>query len=231
VAVATRLYRKAIDSYLAGEFQLPQREMEEIEVVFNREFTQGLISGESDIVSPEKPMNRGALLGTIENGRIVLKRPVALGDGVGIWQRETVSGAIIQQIEKGDQKVEQAAAGERVDLKIGAREGAKIYLTSSPRIKIEPDFKLSRAPLRSAPRKGVQAVLPHVNKLKAPPLLRFLAKAYSLAEAREIAKAGADLVFYDIFAADFPESGEWQERTTLGAYLPRILTDLELSRS
>jgi collagenase-like PrtC family protease len=231
VAVATRLYRKAIDSYLGGEFQIPQKEMEEIEVVFNREFTQGLISGENDIVSAEKPMNRGALLGTIENRELLLKRPVSVGDGVGIWQRDNVTGAIVQDISKEGEKIEHAAAGERVDLNLGARDGARIYLTSSPNIKIAPDFKLNRAPLSVSARKAVQAFLPRVNKLKAPPVQRFLARAYSLAEAREIAKSEADIVFYDIFAADFPEAGTWQERTLLGACLPRILTDFELSRA
>ena len=62
VAVATRLYRKAIDSFLAGEFQLPQKELEEIEIVFNREFTEGFICGEKELTSPEKPMNRRCAL-------------------------------------------------------------------------------------------------------------------------------------------------------------------------
>jgi putative protease len=113
VAVATRLYRKAIDSFLAGDFELPRKEMEEIEIVFNREFTEGLISGEKDIISPEKPMNRGASLGVIENGEIVLKRPVSVGDGLGIWSKDNVTGAIIQEISRDGQKVEAAEAGKK----------------------------------------------------------------------------------------------------------------------
>ena len=70
VAVATRLYRKAIDSYLNGDFVLPTREMEEMEVVFNREFTEGLIFAEEHLTSPQKPMNRGAFLGEVRSGEI-----------------------------------------------------------------------------------------------------------------------------------------------------------------
>jgi hypothetical protein len=231
VAVATRLYRKAIDSFLAGDFQIPQREIEEIEVVFNREFTEGLICGEKDVLSPEKPMNRGAFLGLIEAGEILLKRPVSVGDGLGIWNKDNITGAIVQEIICTGQKVESAIAGEKVNLGIGARDGSRIYLTSSPRIKIEPDFKLNRLPVKIQPRKYLQAFLPRIIKEKAPPLQRFMARAYSLAEAHEIAKSGADIVFYDIFAPDFPEVGQWQEQTSLGAYLPRILNDLELSRA
>ena len=74
-------------------------------------------------------------------------------------------------------------------------------------------------------------ILPRIIKQKAPLLQRFMAKAYSLAEAREIVKSEADIVFYDIFAPDFPGPGEWQESTTLGAYLPRIMNDMELSQA
>lgn len=230
VAVATRLYRKAIDSYLAGEFQLPQKEMEEIEVVFNREFTEGLIAGDTSIISPLKPMNRGAFLGTIENGEIVLKRPVAVGDGLGIWNQDNITGAVVQQILKEGQTVVSASAGDRVKLGIGAKDGVQVYLTSSPSIKIAPDFAFKRTPIKTNSRRQVRAILPKLIKQKAPLLQRFMARAYSLTEARDIAKAEADIVFYDIIAADFPDPDQWQERTTLGAYLPRIMNDADLSR-
>jgi hypothetical protein len=230
VAVATRLYRKAIDSYLAGDFKLPQTEMEEIEVVFNREFTEGLLTGEQGVISSEKPMNRGAYLGMIENAEIVLKRGVSEGDGLGIWNKDNVTGATIQEITLNGIKTTAAKAGEKVNLGIGAKDGSRIYLTSSTGIKIKPDFVLKRLPLPAAPRKPVQTVLPKIVKQKAPLLQRFMARAYSIAEAKEIVESEADIVFYDIFAPDFPEPGEWKERTILGAYIPRILTDMELSR-
>lgn len=231
VAVATRLYRKAIDSFLSGDFQVPQKELEEIEVVFSREFTEGLICGKSDLISDEKPLNRGAPLGTIENGEITLQRPVAAGDGVGIWNRDNITGALVQNIIRDGHQIKIASSGERVNLGIGARDGSRIYLTSSPRIKIEPDFKIpKRGQMKVSPRRPAQLILPRIVKNKAPLLQRFLAKAYSLAEAKEIAKSEADIVFYDILSPDFPDAGEWQERTVLGAYIPRIINDMELSR-
>ena len=231
VAVATRLYRKAIDSFLAGDFQLPQKEMEEIEVVFNREFTEGFITGETSLLSPDKPMNRGAYLGVIENGEITLQRNVAVGDGLGIWNMDNITGAIVQEIILDGNKVPAASIGDRVNLGIGAKAGVRVYLTSSPRIKITSDYQVKRTPLKINPRSSLRVVLPKVTKQKAPLLQRFMARAYSLGEAHEIAKSEADIVFYDIFAPDFPEPGQWQERTVLGAYLPRILNDAELSRA
>jgi len=227
VAVATRLYRKAIDSYLAGHFTVPEKEMAEMEVVFSREFTEGFIFGERNLISPERPMNRGAYLGTIENGEIVLQRSVEDGSGVGIWGEKGVTGGVIHRISINGHDINVAKAGERVKLDIGAKDGSRIYVTSSPSIKIQPDFKIERAPIVMPKRKPVGAVLPEITPVKAPPL-KMMAKAYSLREAKETSEAGADIVFYDIFSPDFPEGSNWKGRATLGAYLPRIMNDEEL---
>ncbi len=230
VAVATRLYRKAIDSYLAGRFEIPQKELAEIEVVFNREFTEGFLGGDSRPISPEKPMNRGAFLGTVEDGKIIVRRPVAVGDGIGIWEGGGVRGAIIREIMKDGKKVDSAETGDKVDLGIRVKNGTKIYLTSSPRISLKPDFPISRTAITTPERKTPRLKLPEIT-LRAAPALKFLVKAYSLAEAKESAQADADIVFYHVFAPDFPERHEWREKSLLGAYLPRIMTDAELSQS
>ncbi|MFH0809293.1 MAG: hypothetical protein V2A77_02295, partial [Pseudomonadota bacterium] len=58
-----------------------------------------------------------------------------------------------------------------------------------------------------------------------------LVKAYSLEEARESARCGADTVFYNIFATDFPVAEKWGEKASLGAFLPRIMDEAELGRA
>jgi len=231
VAAATRLYRKAIDSYMAGDFKLPEKEMEDIEVVFNREFTEGLTFDDRKILSPEKPNNRGASLGVIEKGEITLQRDVHKGDGVGIWNKSNITGGKVMDITRNGIKIDSAAKGETVHLGLGAKDGARIYLTSTSSIHVKPDFTITRPPLKTELRQQVRANLPRVEKQKAPLLQRFLSRAYSLEEAREIAESGADIVFYDIFAEDFPEISRWNERTAIGAYIPRILTDQELNNA
>lgn len=228
VAVATRLYRKAIDSFLAGKFQLPQKEMDEIEVVFNREFTEGFLSGKKDFISPEKPMNRGSFLGIIEGDHIVLRRPLAAGDGVGIWWKDNVSGAVIRELFSNGKRVNSAATCEKVKLGIEAGNGAKVYLTSSTGISIEPDFTIQRPPLILPKRKAVKVTLPEIPPQKAP-AQKLMVKAYSLAEARESSQAGADIVFYNIFSQDFPKREQWHEHSLLGTYLPRIMSDEDLN--
>jgi collagenase-like PrtC family protease len=229
VAISTRLYRKAIDSFLSGEFKLPKKEVEEIEVVFNREFTEGFIGVDQEIISAEKPMNRGAYLGIIENGEIQLNRSVSVGDGLGIWNQNSVTGAIVQEIKINNLKSDKGNSGETANLSIGAKDGSRIYVTSSKNIHIEPDFVLKRAPISVPPRRQVQVTLPKIIKQRAPLLQRFMARAYSLDEARDITRSEADIVFYDIFAPDFPENGQWKERTAMGAFIPRILNDAELN--
>ncbi len=250
VAVATRLYRKAIDSFLSGRFSVPEKEMSEIEVVFNREFTEGFMFGETDLVSPEKPMNRGALLGVIEGGEILLRRPLLIGDGVGIWGEKSVRGDIIREMFLSGRKVNSAAAGERVNPGIRAADGSKVYLTSSARIGIKPDFTVQRAPIVLSHRglqRGMAATFatqgnqrygragllfanrqPTVQRWGSAPGL--LVKVYSTEEGRQSLRAGADFVFYDIFAPDFPGPNGPQD-FSFGAYLPRILNDKQLSRA
>ncbi len=228
VAVATRLYRKAIDSFLAGKFDVPQKEMAEIEVVFNREFTEGFTVGETNLISPEKPTNRGAFLGVLKEGEVIVSRPIAEGDGVGVWWQGNISGAVIKELSVGSQRVSSVVAGEKVNLGIDAADGSRVYLTSSTRISLQPDFTITRTPINLPKRKKPEVVLPKITPQKAPNL-KLLAKVYSVKEAREASQAGADIVFYNIFSPDFPQKEDWQERAQLGAYLPRIVNDLELA--
>jgi collagenase-like PrtC family protease len=228
VAVATRMYRKAIDSHLEGNFVLPLKEIEEMEVVFNREFTEGLIFGAAYLTSPEKPMNRGSFLGEIRNGEVVIRRMVAVGDGVGIWNQGNVTGTIIKEISVHGRSVPSAATGETVSLGFTTNDGAQVYLTSSPRIKIKTDFKVKRLPIELPERAKIRVALPKIQSRKSKKI-RLLVKTYSMPEAVESARAGADIVFLDIFHNEFPDKKDWHEEALLGAYIPRIVNDSKLA--
>lgn len=233
VAVATRLYRKAIDSALAGKFEIPARELSEIEVVFNRRFTKGFTVGDTEILSTEKPMNRGALLGTVRDGEIALARAVSIGDGVGVWSDDLVAGAIVKEILVLGSPVNSAKAGDTARLLLDGlslKDGNTVYLTSSKQISLKPDFTVKRQPISTARRQPVRVSLPPVVPRRGT-ALKLLARVYSLSEAMETSLAGADIVFYDIFARDFPSKGKWPGAAVLGAYLPRIMTDAELTET
>jgi len=228
VAVATRLYRKAIDSFLNGNPGVPQQEMADMEVVFSREFTSGFIGEDTDFISPEKPMNRGAYLGTARNGRIVVQREVSTGDGIGIWQDGEVTGAIIKTLSVNGKPVSAACEGETIDPGLEIKDGSKIYLTSSPHIPIQPGVLMSRYPIKTPVRDKVRPLLPAITAQKSN-IFTLLVKTYSLAEARLSAQAGANIVFLNIFSPDFPEKTDWEEEAGLGAYLPRIMNETELA--
>ena len=225
-AVATRLYRKAIDSCLRGKFALPEKELNQIEVVFNREFTEGFCGSEKEMISGEKPMNRGAFLGEIKDGKLILQRPVRLGDGIGVWQDGAVSGSVIKKLTVNGKEVRFAGSGDGVELNMPVRDGANVYLTSSSIIKIEPDFQLKRTPISDKKRPKITTRLP-VSRANRIGDFKLMVKAYSLREAVESAEAGADIIFLDIFSHEFPAL-EWKQKGKRGAYVPRILDDGEL---
>lgn len=227
VAVATRLYRKAIDSHLNGSFTLPLKEMAEMEVVFNREFTEGLIFNDSRLISPEKPMNRGAFLGEVCHGVVVIQRSVAVGDGVGIWSKDNITGNIVKSLLVNGRQVASASVGETVDLGIKTGEGARVYLTSSPRIQLQPEHAIKRLPVALPARKKVKVTLPSFESHTSPGA-GFLVKTYSVSEAVASSRAGADIVFLNIFNSEFPDYRDWHENTVLGAFLPRILNDAQI---
>jgi collagenase-like PrtC family protease len=228
VAVATRLYRKAIDAYLESKYALLRQEMADMEVVFSREFTEGFTAGRTDLTSPEKPMNRGAFLGEVKNGQVVVQRSVAAGDGIGIWQGDNITGNIIKTLTANGKQAATAVAGDTVDFGIELTEGTRVYLTSSRNIKIEPDFKIEQGPLEKQIRQPAKYTLPAIIP-SSHRSLELLVKTYSLSEARQSAQAGANTVFLNIFSPEFPLRKDWHEPAKLGAYLPRIMDEGQLN--
>lgn len=218
-ALATRVYRRAVDSYYAGEFQVPEQELKELALEFNREFTMGYLVEEREIIAPEVPGNRGLFLGVMEADSVLtLHEPLAVGDGVGIWSEDRVAGTVIRGMERAGRMVSSARAGERIKLFIPAKEGDRIYKTSAkertryPPVPPRPKIEL---PDRVRPR----VVIPRPrSETPEPGKLELLAKVYSRADAEAAAKAGATSVFYSIFADDFPGS-------PASPYIPRMLTD------
>ena len=125
--------------------------------------------------------------------------------GLGIWSNGEISGNIIKQMSVNGLSVMSAAAGENVSLALNMADGSRVYLTSSPRIRIEPDPTIVRPPVKLPERKKVRVVLPEVKPRKSAQT-RLLVKTYSLSEAIETARAGADIVFLDIFDPEFPDA-------------------------
>lgn len=218
-ALATRVYRLAVDSYYEGEFCVPEREFKELALEFNRDFTEGYLFDAADIIAPETPRNRGLFLGVIgEDRRITLHEPLVVGDGIGIWTKTGIDGAVIKGIELDGKPVSRADTGDTVRLSIRAAAGDTIYKTSST----EP---LHLAPLLPNPgiatpaRVKRRVALPELNPRESNGQ-ELLVKVYTRSDAEAALQAGATRVFYSIFADDFSEC-------TALPYIPRILADDE----
>ncbi|MGC9443741.1 MAG: U32 family peptidase [Candidatus Methanospirareceae archaeon] len=219
-ALATRVYRLAIDSCYNGEFRVPERELKELALEFNRDFTEGYLFDAADIIAPETPRNRGLFLGVLaEDKTITLHEPLVVGDGVGIWTKAGIDGAVIKELELDGTSVSRAYTGDTVRLSIRAAAGDTLYKTSSA----EP---LHFAPLRqrnpafATPAREKQRVaLPALTPLESDSQ-ELLVKVYARSDAAAALEAGATRAFYSIFADDF------SERLAL-PYIPRILADDE----
>ena len=86
VATIVKNYRKALDS---GSQSLDEKDKEDIEQIFNREFTKGSMLGSfgRDFVSIDRPDNRGVLLGKVFRADkykvyVELEKDISIGDGI-----------------------------------------------------------------------------------------------------------------------------------------------------
>ena len=109
VAIATEVYRKAIDRYYAGDFHVTPDERARLLRVFNREFTEGFHWDDAPkwkFTNVESAGNRGTPLGhVVESGegwvRVRLDGELRVGDGIEVvhtpdsWDRE-VRGRVLE---------------------------------------------------------------------------------------------------------------------------------------
>ncbi|NQE46546.1 hypothetical protein C5S31_11045 [ANME-1 cluster archaeon GoMg2] len=216
-ALATRVYRLSVDSFYAGNFCLPEQELKELALEFNREFTEGYMFGAQEMISSESPKNRGVFLGVIAAGTTLkLGECLSVGDGVGIWTKDGIDGAVIKRIEKGGKSVAYADTGDTIKLFIRVEEGDRIYKTSSKK-------KTQYAPVKPKPkiimpRRSRQRVLIPTLENTESAGMELLAKVYSKEDVKGALNAGASSVFYSVFTPDFQESNALP-------YIPRILSD------
>jgi len=213
-ALATRVYRLAVDSYYDSNFRVPEKELK---AAVEYAHDNGVK------VYNTLPKNRGIFIGIIgEDTTITLYEPLSVGDGVGIWTKAGIDGALIKQIEKDGTPISTANTGETVKLFIRVAAGDRIYKTSSKQ-------KTRYAPLKSKPRIATPArtkrevTIPEFDTVESSDI-EILAKVYSKEDAQDALNAGAATVFYSVFAHDFSESHA-------APYLPRILSDSDAAEA
>lgn len=139
VAVVVDCYRRAIDSYLAGNYQVSDTDKDNIRQIFNRDFTTAYLENRPgrNMMSDRRPNNRGVLIGRVtELGRgrakIKLEKELHLGDGLEFWVTTGGRvGTVIEEMLLKGQAITEAQAGEIVELIVpkGVRLNDRVFRT------------------------------------------------------------------------------------------------------
>jgi len=225
VATVARIYRKYIDAHYAGTFSIDDKDIYDLMLAFNREFTTGF-GFNDNVVDSRKPMNRGIFLGTFKEGKLKLRTDLKRGDGVGIWTDDKVTGYTVNKILKDGTKVEEAFAGDTVEIDLkGARNGDPVYKTSSLDVQFELGDEIQ--PIKAEVRKS-KIILPQFNPIENKSSIKIFAKAYNKKSAQAADRAKADVVYYDVLKEDCEEIKSLLKHTKFFVYTPRILSDKQL---
>lgn len=141
VAIVVDAYRRAMDSYLAGDYSVPVEDFANIEQIFNRDFTTAYMVNRPgrEMMSDRRPNNRGVLVGRVlkldkQRNKAVIKldKELHLGDGLEFWV--TVGGrvgtTVTEMLSKGE-SVSSAASGEQVTIDVpkGVRLNDRVFRT------------------------------------------------------------------------------------------------------
>ncbi|MGN1049936.1 MAG: peptidase U32 family protein, partial [Selenomonadaceae bacterium] len=106
VAIVVDSYRRAIDSYYAGRFEVEAKTSSRLAQIFNRDFTTAFMEKKQgrNMMSDKRPNNRGLMLGRVlffdkESHRAILKlsAPLAEGDQVDFWVK--VGGRVTANVK------------------------------------------------------------------------------------------------------------------------------------
>jgi len=114
VYMVTKLYRKAIDSYIKDKkVSIDKEELENLKTIFNRQYTKGFLFNEANdkITNSYRPNHLGVEIGTVinnKNGFIDIKLTDKLNINDGIRFLDNDYGFIVTQMFKNKKRVNNA---------------------------------------------------------------------------------------------------------------------------
>jgi putative protease len=141
VAVVVDAYRRAMDSYKAGHYEVPQKDLDNIEQIFNRDFTTAYLEKHQGrlMMSDRRPNNRGVLIGRVQklnqdHTKAVVKLEKALhtGDGLEFWVKVGGRvGTVVNTMRVNGRVVETAESGTlaEIDVPRGVRLNDRVFRT------------------------------------------------------------------------------------------------------
>lgn len=141
VAVVVDAYRRTMDSYLDGDFHVSETDNQNIEQIFNRDFTTAYLERRpgKEMMSHRRPNNRGILVGRVAKiyagqglADIKVEKELHLGDGLEFWVTTGGRvGSIIESMEVGNESVTVAHLGQLAKIAIpkGVRFNDRVFRT------------------------------------------------------------------------------------------------------
>ena len=141
VAVVVDVYRRAMDSYKAGRYEVHQKDLDNIEQIFNRDFTTAYLEKHQGrlMMSDRRPNNRGVLIGRVQKlnndhtkAVIKLDKTLHIGDGLEFWIKVGGRvGTVVNALRVNGRNVETAEAGTlaEIDVPRGVRLNDRVFRT------------------------------------------------------------------------------------------------------
>ncbi|MHB1420665.1 MAG: DUF3656 domain-containing U32 family peptidase [Bacillota bacterium] len=143
VATVIRVYRQALDRYLASseEYAVGEDELRDLYQIFNREFTPGYFLGNpgAAMMSHGRPNNRGLYLGRVIRNEpqkklacLRLEEELGTGDGIDYWITQGGHrGMVVHNILKDGETIERGYPGDEVWLETGfpVKVGDRVFKT------------------------------------------------------------------------------------------------------
>ena len=168
VGYVTSLYRKAIDAHMEGEDYHPSgKEMNDLKVLFNRNFSNDLLYGRKDLFGQKTPNNLGIETGDTlyqKNGLLYMKLSRDLNQFDGIRINEF--GCIVNKLYVNGKLVNHADKGQICAIECDENLKGRVYKTQDHLLEEEiariPEKKVSlSAKVYIHPDKNVKVNLSH----------------------------------------------------------------------
>lgn len=141
VAVVVDAYRRAMDSYKRGSYEVPAQDLDNIEQIFNRDFTTAYLEKHQGrlMMSDRRPNNRGVLVGRVQKlnkdhtkAVVKLDKAIHSGDGLEFWVKVGGrAGTMVNTLRVNGAAVETAEAGTlaEIDVPKGVRLNDRVFRT------------------------------------------------------------------------------------------------------
>lgn len=122
VYMVTKIYRKAIDSYIKNKkVIIDEQDLKDLKTIFNRKYTKGFLFNDKNITNSYRPNHLGIEIGkVIEYAKGIIKIKLSdnlnLNDGIRFVLSDY--GLIVTSMFKGKQRIKEAKKGDTITLHV-----------------------------------------------------------------------------------------------------------------